>query len=259
MKNIKDKAINLFNIIKYKKCRCEAAHEVCLGCNQCHLHKKKQIIEDFEDLNQYIDHTLLRADTQTQDIIKLCQEAEKYSFKSVCIHPSFIITATKYLESATICSVVGFPLGGNTTDTKFYEVSTCVDLGAREIDMVVNISNIKEGNNVAVHDEISMIAEYCSLNHIILKIIIETCLLTTEEIIRVCLIAKKAGAHFIKTSTGFSSKGAEEETVKLIRDVVGSYLGVKASGGIKTREDALKMLKAGANRIGTSSSIEIIS
>jgi deoxyribose-phosphate aldolase len=258
MYEMKQLAIEIFKMHGTKPCKCEAEHEVCLDCDKCHVKGEKQIAKDFKHLNHYIDHTILKAGVQTSEVTELCHEAIKHKFKTVCIHPAFIKTAKQLHKHLAICTVVGFPLGANAPSVKFHEAQAAINAGVNEIDMVINIGNLKEKSYQSVYDEISNIARICKYEKVILKVIIETCLLTKDEIIKACLIAKKAGADFVKTSTGFSTKGAEVETVKLIRQVVGAYMGVKAAGGIKTKEDAVAMLRAGANRIGSSNSVQIV-
>jgi len=256
--NIPDIAIDFFNIKNPVECRCQAAHEVCIECDICQVGKKRATIIDYDNINQYIDHTNLNRTAQTTDIITLCDEFLKHNFKTVCVFPCYIDLVKKILPKKNISTVAGFPLGMTTILTKGTEIYEYIKLGASEIDIVLNLGSIKEHNWDAVVDEILTFIAVTGDRKIKLKIIIETCLLTDEEIIITCLFGKKFGIDFIKTSTGFAAKGAEVETVKLIRDTVGTYMGVKASGGIKTREEAINMLKAGANRIGTSNSLNII-
>ena len=250
---------DIVTLDEIRPCKCDAKHEYCLSCPTCRVTKIKPKI-NYEQLHQYIDHTILRADAQTDDIIELCKQANKYKFKSVCLNPCHIEAAKKYITGKTtlVCTVIGFPLGANTTVVKLIETQQALDTGAKEIDMVINIGWLKDKEYQKIMSEIHILATTCQQNDAILKVIIETCLLTQEEIVIACLIAKKAGADFVKTSTGFSVKGAVKEDVQLMRDVVGSYMGVKASGGIRSKEDAIAMLKAGANRLGTSNSIKIV-
>lgn len=210
------------------------------------------------EYNRYIDHTLLKPEAEPQDIVKLCEEAKTYHFKSVCVNPSYVPLAASILEGSDtlVCTVVGFPLGMNLTRSKLEEALLCVKLGAKEIDMVINIGMLKSHNDDYVEEEIRLIKE--AIGSLTLKVIIETCLLSDEEIVRACLLAKSAGADFVKTSTGFSKGGASVEAVRLMRQTVGNDMGVKASGGIKSHEDMVKMIEAGASRIGTSSGTKII-
>lgn len=208
--------------------------------------------------NKYIDDTLLKQDATSSQIIVLCKEAKEYSFKSVCVNPDFVSLAKNELKDSDVlvCTVIGFPLGANTTATKVFETKDALNNGADEIDMVINVSKVKDNDDEYVKEEISKIKEVCG-NHT-LKVILETCLLAKEEIKRACLLAKEAGADFVKTSTGFSTYGAKVEDVKLMRETVGNEMGVKASGGIRTHQDMLDMINAGATRIGTSSGAKLM-
>jgi len=258
MNKIEEFALEIFSLDKGIQCKDIPEHHVCLFCNKCREHLDDSIVYDFSRLNNYIDHTLLKADARSGDINRMCEDWEMYKFKNICINPVFISLALNHTFSIPICTVVGFPLGANTTEIKLIEAKNAIGLGANEIDMVINISALKDKNYQYILNEISQIAYLCTTNNVLLKVIIETCLLTEDEIIMACLISKKAGADFIKTSTGFSVKGAEIESVRLIRRIVGNRIGVKASGGIKSRADALAMIEAGASRIGTSSSVSIM-
>ena len=211
------------------------------------------------DYNKYIDHTLLKADASIAAIKKLCAEAKEYDFASVCVNPGFVKLCAEELNGTDVkvCTVVGFPLGATSTESKVFETKQAVKDGATEIDMVINISRLKDGDDEYVLEEIRKIRKACKGN--VLKVIIETCLLTDEEKIRVCKLAKKAKATFEKTSTGFSTGGATVHDVKLMRKAVGKKMGVKASGGIRTAEDFLAMIKAGATRVGASAGIAIMS
>ncbi len=208
--------------------------------------------------NKLIDHTCLKPDASIEDIEKLCLEAKQYDFMSVCVNPSFIPLCVKLLKGSDVkvCTVIGFPLGATLKNAKVAETKEAVAEGADEIDMVINISQLKAGNDEYVYQEIRDIRKACKDK--VLKVILETCLLTDEEIVRASLLSVKAGADFVKTSTGFSTGGATVEAVKLMRQTVGDQCGVKASGGVRTHEDLLKMVEAGANRIGTSSGPKII-
>jgi deoxyribose-phosphate aldolase len=209
-------------------------------------------------LNGLIDHTVLKPEADESDIIKVCEETRDYHFASVCLNPCWIDFAHSRFNDITICCVTGFPLGANSTVMKAFETRLAIEHGAREIDMVINIGQLKSGNYDLVYQDIAIVSDTCMQHKVLLKVIIEACLLTEEEKIIACLLAKKAGADFVKTSTGFSSGGAVLADVKLMRKVVGPKLGVKAAGGIRTEEAARAMVKAGANRIGASSSIEIV-
>ncbi len=208
--------------------------------------------------NKLIDHTCLKPNASFEDIEKLCLEAKQYDFMSVCVNPSFIPLCVKLLKGSDVkvCTVIGFPLGATLKNAKVAETKEAVAEGADEIDMVINVSQLKAGNDEYVYQEIKDIRRACKDK--ILKVILETCLLTDEEIVRASLLSLKAGADFVKTSTGFSTGGATVEAVRLMRKTVGDKCGVKASGGIRTHEDLLKMVEAGASRIGTSAGPKII-
>ena len=208
--------------------------------------------------NKLIDHTLLKQDATPEQILKLCEEAKEYDFMSVCVNPAYVPLAAEALKgsSVKVCTVIGFPLGMNLTKTKVEEAQLCIKQGADEIDMVINVGMLKSGNDDYVEAEIAELKAVAGER--VLKVIIETCLLTDEEKVRVCRLAKNAGADFVKTSTGFSTGGATAHDVRLMRETVGPEMGVKASGGVRTHEDLLAMVEAGANRIGTSNGTKII-
>lgn len=208
--------------------------------------------------NKFIDHTLLKADATSAQVKKLCEEAVEHNFMSVCINPGFVKEANYHLAETDVlvCTVIGFPLGATSTAAKVFETEEAILDGANEIDMVINVSKLKDGDDVYVFDEIRQIKEACG--QLTLKVIIETSLLTEEEKIRACQIAKKAGADFVKTSTGFSTGGATVEDIMLMRKTVGPDLGVKASGGVRDLETMQAMIKAGATRIGTSSGVKLV-
>ena len=208
--------------------------------------------------NKFIDHTLLKQDATPEQIISLCNEAKQFDFMSVCVNPHYVPLAAEVLEGSDVkvCTVVGFPLGMNMTKTKIQETQLCIAQGATEIDMVINVGMLKAGHDDYVENEIGELKSVCG--NLILKVILETCLLTDEEIVRACIASKNAGADFVKTSTGFSSGGATIHAVKLMRETVGETMGVKASGGVRTHEDLINMIEAGASRIGTSSGAKII-
>ena len=209
--------------------------------------------------NKLIDHTLLKQDASPEQIMKLCDEAKQFDFMSVCVNPAYVPLAASCLKDSDVkvCTVIGFPLGMNLTKTKVEEAVLAVKEGATEVDMVINVGMLKAGHDDYVKEEIFEIKQAVGRN-IVLKVIIETCLLNDDEIVRACLAAKEAGADFVKTSTGFSTGGATVEAVKLMRKTVGPEMGVKASGGVRTHEDLIAMVEAGANRIGTSSGVKII-
>lgn len=210
------------------------------------------------DLGKYIDHTNLSKTATMDDIIKLCDEAVKYHFASVCVYPYYVKAVSEYLKDTTVnvCTVVGFPNGMNTSNTKVYEAIEAVENGASEIDMVININALKDKNYDFIKQEIEEIRD--SINGRVLKVIIEECLLTEDEIIKMVEICNDTYVHFIKTSTGFDKSGASIDTVNLINKHKGELLEIKASGGIKTKKQALDFINAGASRIGTSSSVKII-
>ena len=204
-----------------------------------------------------IDHTLLKADATLDDITKLCQEADEYGFATVCVNPWYVGTCFDLLKNAKICTVIGFPLGANDTDVKVLETKRAISDGANEVDMVINIGALKSGNEEFVLSDIKAVVEAAGESTV--KVIIETCLLTKEEKIKACQLSVEAGAAFVKTSTGFSTGGATVEDVKLMKETVGDAALVKASGGVRDTATALKMIEAGASRIGTSSGIKIVS
>lgn len=206
-------------------------------------------------LNQYIDHTNLKADARSADIKILVDEAIANDFYSVCVNSSNVKLIRDYNKDVRIASVVGFPLGAMAKDAKVFEAKCAIEDGASEIDMVINVGRLKDKDYTYVEDEIREIKKAIGLN--VLKVIIETCLLTDEEKIKACELSVNAGADYVKTSTGFSTGGATVADVKLMAETVGNKAKVKASGGIHTRDEALAMIEAGASRIGASKSIEI--
>ncbi|MCK9438357.1 MAG: deoxyribose-phosphate aldolase [Synergistaceae bacterium] len=209
------------------------------------------------DLANYIDHTNLDPSARTDDILRLCDEASEWQFASVCVNPCYVALASERLrgKDVKVCSVVGFPLGANTMSSKAYEAEKAYLDGAAEIDMVMNISHAKNGSYDLLREDIAGVVR--SVPHCTVKVILETCLLEDDEILKACSEAVKAGAHFLKTSTGFSSGGATVRHVELIRRNLPPAIGVKASGGIRDRESAMAMIAAGANRLGTSRSVLI--
>lgn len=211
-------------------------------------------------LNKYIDHTLLKPDATKEDIEKLCQEAKEYDFYSVCVNSCWVKLAKELLEETDvkIAAVVGFPLGAMVSDSKAYEAAAASRDGAAEIDMVMDIGHFKSKDYDTVQNDIAMVVEAAKEFGSIVKVIIETGLLSSEEIVKSCQLSEKAGAAFVKTSTGFGYGGAEIENVKLMRQSVSEIVDIKASGGIRDKETALKMIEAGAGRIGTSSGIKIV-
>ncbi len=212
-----------------------------------------------EEIAQIIDHTLLKADATKEQIQTLCEEAKEYKFASVCIHPAWVNFASQLLTETTVkvCTVIGFPLGASTSDVKAFETKDAIRNGATEIDMVINIGALKDRDLDKVEKDIAAVVKAASKNAIV-KVIIETCLLTNEEKELACDIAVKAGAHFVKTSTGFATGGATIQDIQQMRKTVGPKIGVKASGGIRTLEDAKQMIEAGASRIGASAGVKIV-
>ncbi len=210
------------------------------------------------NIASYIDHTLLAADATQEKIQKLCEEAKTWHFASVCVNTCWTKYCANQLKDTgvNVCVVVGFPLGAMCTKAKAYETKCAIEDGATEVDMVINVGFLKEGKDDLVEEDIREVKKACKDKH--LKVIIEACLLSDEEKVRACQIAVKAGADFVKTSTGFSKWGAKEEDVSLMRKTVGDSVGVKAAGGIRTYEDAVKMITAGANRLGCSAGIAIV-
>lgn len=211
------------------------------------------------DWASLIDHTLLKPEATESDIKRLCDEAARYHFASVCVNPTWVKIAECHLRGAhvPVCTVIGFPLGATLPDVKAYEARRAIFDGARELDMVINVGALKSGDDCLVEHDIRSVVTVAHENSAICKVIIETALLTDDEKVRACVAAKDAGADFVKTSTGFSKGGATVADVALMRRTVGSELGVKASGGVKGLEDARKMVEAGATRIGASVGVKI--
>ena len=215
-------------------------------------------IMDKQQLAKIIDHTILKPEATKEQVEKLCKEALEYHFASVCINPTNVELAAKLLKGSDVkvCTVIGFPLGANTMEVKAFETKDAIEKGAEEVDMVINIGRLKDKDYDYVERDIKAVVDAAG-KKALTKVIIETCLLTDEEKVKACELAKKAGADFVKTSTGFSKGGATPEDIKLMRDTVGEDMGVKASGGVRTREDACAVIENGANRIGASASIAI--
>lgn len=210
------------------------------------------------DINTTIDHTALKADTSKKEIKKLCEEAITYKFKAVCVNPTFVEYCSRLLKESgvNLATVIGFPLGANTSATKAFETRDAIVKGANEIDMVINIGALKFKDYKTVKEDIEAVVDVAK-GKAIVKVIIETCLLTDDEKVKACELSMEAGADFVKTSTGFSTGGANIEDVKLMKSIVGDKLGVKASGGVREIDTAKKMVEAGATRLGTSSGIKI--
>jgi len=213
-----------------------------------------------KDIAPLIDHTLLKPEATQAQVAQLCCEARELDFAAVCVNPAYVKQAASLLEGTGVvtCSVVGFPLGASKKEIKAYEARRAVLDGAREIDMVMNVGAMKSGDYKLVEDDMAAVREACGRN-VVTKVIIETALLTDEEKVKACEIAKKVGMNFVKTSTGFGPGGATVEDVRLMRSVVGTKMGVKASGGIRDTEAAEQMIAAGASRIGASASVKIVS
>lgn len=205
-----------------------------------------------------IDHTLLSPAATEKEIINLCQEAEQYGFASVCVNPVWVSLSAELLRDSdvNVCTVIGFPLGANTPDTKAFETMNAIVNGATEIDTVINIGALKNKNDALVEEDIHSVVN-ASRGKALVKVIIEACLLTNEEKVRACELAVRAGAAYVKTSTGFSLHGATVEDVMIMRQAVGSNVGVKASGGVSNKDDIKSMVDAGASRIGTSTAVKI--
>lgn len=254
------------------------SEDVCPGCVQrcaqmCAL-KTKNIISAGADrvsssekltkidpkIAALIDHTILKPEATRAEVLKVCQEAKQYNFASVCVNPHWVPLVAAELKGSPVkvCTVIGFPLGATSTASKVAETEIAVRTGAQEIDMVLNVGALKSGDHVTVKTDVQLVAEACHRHGAILKVILETALLTDEEKAIACALCKVAGADFVKTSTGFSKHGATANDVALMRKVVGLEMGVKASGGIRTLEDLETMYTAGASRIGASASVKIV-
>jgi deoxyribose-phosphate aldolase len=217
-----------------------------------------------KNLASYIDHTLLKPDATQEQIIKLCNEAKEYEFASVCVNPYWVSLCHEQLKASSVkvCTVIGFPLGANHTAVKVAETLQALEEGADEVDMVINIGALKSGKKLDVDADIRAVTEavkkITNNNQTLVKVILETCLLTDEEKVLACELSEKAGADFVKTSTGFSTGGATVDDVKLMKRTVGNRLEVKASGGVRDLKTVLAMIQAGATRIGTSSGVKIV-
>ena len=212
-----------------------------------------------DNIARLIDHTILKPETSKEQVKKVCEEAKEHNFASVCVNPYYVEYVSELLRDSDVkvTSVIGFPLGSTTKEVKAYEATNAIENGADELDMVINIGALKDGDDQIVKEDIKAVVN-AAAGKAIVKVIIETSLLSEEEKIRACKLSVEAGADFVKTSTGFSTGGATEEDIKLMRSTVGPDLGVKASGGVRDRETAIKMVDAGATRIGASSSVSIV-
>jgi deoxyribose-phosphate aldolase len=213
-----------------------------------------------QELAGMIDHTLLKPDATISEITQLCEEAIQHNFASVCVNPSYVDTCFNLIKSSNVkvCTVIGFPLGASTTQSKFLEAEEAIKNGAEELDMVINIGKLKDKDYHFVFDDLKSIADLSKTHLCVSKVIVETCLLSDEEKVIACLLAKEAGLNFVKTSTGFSKSGATVHDVALMKFVVGDKFQVKASGGIRSYEDAIEMINAGATRLGASAGVKII-
>ncbi|MFZ2714179.1 MAG: deoxyribose-phosphate aldolase [Streptococcus suis] len=209
-------------------------------------------------LNKFIDHTILKPETTQEQVEKILSEAKEYDFSSVCVNPTWVSLAAESLKDTDVkvCTVIGFPLGANTSAVKAFETKDAIANGADEIDMVINIGALKAGNDALVLDDIKAVVD--ASGDKLVKVIIEACLLTDDEKVRACQLSKEAGADYVKTSTGFSTGGATVADVALMRKTVGPDMGVKASGGARSYEDAIAFIEAGASRIGASSGVAIM-
>lgn len=244
--------------VQVKTCFDNAGHVISAGAER--IASTVGVIPDDLNLAKKIDHTLLKPDATPDQIAQLCFEARKYGFASVCVNPAWIKLCADLLKGSEVkvCSVVGFPLGATPPEVKVFETEQVIKDGANEIDMVINIGALKAGDTELVARDIRGIVETAHRHDAIVKVIIEVALLTDEEKVIACLLSKEAGADFVKTSTGFASSGATVRDVELMRRTVGPEMGVKAAGGVRTREDAENMVKAGATRLGASAGVKIV-
>jgi deoxyribose-phosphate aldolase len=243
--------------------RCDTAegvrHVVVNGADRVAFHGEASHVP--VDLAKYIDHTALKPETTSDDIDKLCSEAAQYEFASVCVNPGWVKRSAGNLRGSNVkvCTVIGFPLGANTAEIKAMEARRAIRDGAREVDMVVNVGALKSGDHAAVLTDIEKVVDSAHEAGVIVKVILETSLLTDEEKVIASSLAKQAKADFVKTSTGFSGGGATVYDVALMRETVGPDMGVKASGGVRTKSDVEDMIAAGATRIGASAGVQIVS
>lgn len=258
MKTTKEIAISLFGD-SYKTCKCGGSHEVCLNCVKCRAELPDSTCNDVNALPTIIDATLLRANALNDEVLDLISTADKYNCASVCLNSDFIHFAKTHISnSLKTCSVVNFPLGASNSKALLGEVEGVLLTGIDELDMVQDIREILNDEFDNALKTIKDVYMLCNGKKVLLKVILETCYLTPEQIIISCLIAKKGGADFVKTSTGFGPSGATVENIKLMRETVGSKMGVKASGGIKTHDQAVMLIMSGANRIGASNVESIV-
>ena len=241
----------------YECCPARVAPVLAAGATRLGLHA---VGGGAGELAKMIDHTLLKPDATKTEIEALCREASEYGFASVCVNPTWVATCSRLLQRSgvPVCSVVGFPLGATTADTKQYETRRAIFDGAREIDMVINVGALKSGDLHRVEQDIAAVTWACRESNVVSKVIIETALLTEDEKVAACTLAKAAAADFVKTSTGFGPGGATAANVALMRRVVGEDMGIKASGGVRTLEHVTAMVAAGATRIGASAGVRIV-
>ncbi len=252
MNQIETIARNLFG--DNPPCRCGGGHQICLGCAVCRADLPDRTYDPNQGIAAVIDATVLKANATQEEVNALCDLANDYKCASVCVNSHFSHPLQLRLSAAVkSCTVINFPLGAGYKYAVVAEALAVINTGIEELDMVQNLSAVKSGVPLQSYELVRAVAELCRANGVLLKVILETCYLSEAEIIASCLHAKKAGAEFVKTSTGFGPAGATVENVKLMRETVGPKLGVKASGGIRTKEQALAMLAAGASRIGASS------
>ncbi len=237
----------------------ETRIQAMLDAGACRLSSEPGVKECKLEIGHLIDHTVLKPDTTEDQIYTLCAEAKEFKFASVCVNPTYVPLCSELLRNSPVrvCTVIGFPLGANTVDTKIFETTDAIRNGAEEIDMVINVGALKSGDFEKVENDIRGVV-YTARPTAIVKVIIETSLLTDDEKIKACVLAKAAGAHFVKTSTGFGSAGAKIEDIWLMREVVGPKMGVKASGGVRDYDFARELVLAGASRIGASAGIKIV-
>ena len=233
--------------------RCGGAHEICLNCAICRAQEPDELFHPADGIASIIDATLLKADATAEDIRALCEMANSYKTASVCVNSFYIPLVKSLLTGVKSCTVINFPIGAGSRDAVRLEAAAVLKAKVDEVDMVQNLSALKSGDIAENLATTEAVAELCQMAGALLKVIIETCYLSKEELILSCLIGKKAGAKYVKTSTGFGTAGATAEDIALMRAVVGPKLGVKASGGIRAKDSAQKMIAAGANRIGASS------
>jgi len=250
--------VDVANGVKVKTCFDNAGHVVSAGAER--LTSTLGVIPEDHNLARMIDHTLLKPDATSDQIAQLCFEARKYHFASVCVNPTHVKLCAELLKGSDVkvCTVIGFPLGATAPEVKAFETRVALENGATEIDMVINIGALKAGETELVARDIRGVVEVAHAAKALVKVIIETALLTDEEKVIACLLAKEAGADYVKTSTGFSGGGATVHDIELMRRTVGPSIGVKASGGIHTHEEAEAMVAAGATRIGASAGVKII-